>query len=94
MDKDYNNIREWLLPKLDALNLSIEQFARKAKISRASVYFYLDDTYRPSTGIMLRMCEVLGVPLAEGLRQYSERKPGRPSHQAQQLKKYNTGLRT
>lgn len=79
MAKDFNHIKEWLLPQLDTLGLSIENFARKCSLSRASVYFYMEDTYRPSAGIMAKMCAVLGRPLEEGLRQYTPRKVGRPA---------------
>lgn len=81
---DYNHIRQWLIPQLDRIQMSIEQFARRCKISRAAIYFYLDDKYRPTTGTMAKMCAVLGIPLEEGLRQYTERKPGRPTHKAPQ----------
>lgn len=76
---DYNNIREWLLPQLMDRNQSIEQFARECGLSRASVYFYLEDTTRPTSETMKVMCDVLGVPFEEGLRQYVPKRAGRPS---------------
>jgi len=78
MSTGFNNIRQWLVPQLDKKGISVEQFARAAGISRASIYCYMDDTHRPSTQMMKRMCHVLGVPLEEGLRQYSPTTMGRP----------------
>lgn len=78
MSKDFNNIKQWILPKLEQMEMSIEQFANLAGITRTAVYNYLNDRNRPSTQTMARMCEVLGVPLLEGLQQYSEKKAGRP----------------
>jgi transcriptional regulator with XRE-family HTH domain len=79
MDADYNHIREWLNPHLDRLGMSVEQFANACGISKASVYFYMEDRYRPNAGIMSAMCRVLGVPLEQGLHQYTPRKSGRPA---------------
>lgn len=89
MDRDFNHIQQWLDPQLDRLGLSIEQFANVCGISKASVYFYRDDKYRPNTGIMSKMCKVLGVPLEEGLRQYTPRKAGRPGRTTTQFVKTN-----
>jgi len=76
--KDFNHLKEWLEPKLAAKGLTPEKFAYECGITRAAVYFYLADTNRPSVQVMVRMCRVLGVPLEEGLRQYSPRRTGRP----------------
>ncbi len=80
---DYNRIREWLDPKLDSMGISVEQFANKCGLTRAMVYFYRDDKHRPSTGNMAKMCHVLGVPLEEGLRQYTPRRSGPPGRKRQ-----------
>jgi DNA-binding XRE family transcriptional regulator len=77
--EDYNHIAVWLDPHLIRLGLSVEKFADRCQVSRASLYFYLKDTCRPSTGVMARICRVLGVPLEEGLRQFTPRKGGRPA---------------
>lgn len=76
--KDFNNIREWLVPLLEGKKLSIERFARQVGVSKAVVYFYLSDTSRPTEETMKRMCDVLQVPFEEGLRQYTPKKNGRP----------------
>lgn len=76
--RDFNNIREWLLPKLETLDLSVEQFSREIGISRASLYFYMNDRARPSTQVMAKICHRVGVPFEEGLAQYTPRKVGRP----------------
>ena len=75
---DYNHIREWLGHHLQQKNLSVEQLARKAGLSRAMIYFYIEDRNRPSSNSMARICKVLGVPLEEGMKQFTPRKPGPP----------------
>jgi len=75
-EKDFNNIEGWLKPQLEDMGLSVEQFADKAGLSRASVYFYFQDKTRPNSTAMKRMCDVLGRPFEEGLAQYTPRKPG------------------
>lgn len=75
---DFNNIGPWLKPQLLARNLSIEEFANACGLSRASIYFYTVDRARPREQAMIKMCQVLGVPAEEGLRQYTPRKAGRP----------------
>jgi transcriptional regulator with XRE-family HTH domain len=77
-EPNFNNIRNWLLPKLEELGMSVEQFARAAKLTRAMVYFYMSDRNRPSEQAMIRMCQVLGCPPEEGMRQYTPNKIGRP----------------
>lgn len=76
--KDFNNLGTWLPPRIEATGMSIEKFSYKAGLSKAIVYFYMQDKYRPSAESMIRMCKVLGVPAEEGLAQYTERKVGAP----------------
>jgi len=75
---DYNNIQQWLDPILYEKQISVEQLARAAGLSRASLYNYMIDRYRPDEQHMAKLCRVLGVPLEEGLRQYTPRRRGRP----------------
>jgi transcriptional regulator with XRE-family HTH domain len=75
---DYNHLKQWLLPKIRERKLSVEKFARLVKISRASVYFWFNDVTRPDEQTMARVCQVLGTPLEEGLRQYTPKVEGRP----------------
>ncbi len=77
--KDFNRIKIWLTPKLDAKGLSVEQFASACRLCRATVYNYLVDRNRPTEETMARMCRVLSVPLEEGLSQYTPKKRGRPA---------------
>lgn len=67
------------MPKLKERGLSVEMFARKCGLSRAIIYFYFSDKYRPDTNSMVIMCQVLGVPLEEGLQQYTPNHRGRPA---------------
>jgi len=80
---DYNRIKQWLLPILDSKGISVESFARSVGISRATVYFYMNDRHRPDEQIMAQMCHVLGVSVEEGLRQYTPKKWGRPCGRSQ-----------
>jgi transcriptional regulator with XRE-family HTH domain len=78
MGGNFNKIKEWLDPKLERMGISVEQFARRCGLSRASIYFYCRDITRPDVQSMAKMCEVLGVSLEEGLAQFSARPNGRP----------------
>lgn len=75
---DFNNLGNWLKPKIEALQLSIEEFANRCGVSRAAVYFYMNDRARPTTGTMAKICRALGVPLEDGLQQYTPKRVGRP----------------
>ena len=79
MKRDFNNLRQWLEPQLEAKGLSVERFARLCKLSKAVIYFYMADINRPSVEAMARMCAVLGVHLKEGLEQYTPNLAGRPT---------------
>jgi predicted DNA-binding transcriptional regulator AlpA len=86
-----NNIKQWLLPKLKRRNLSVEEFSKRCGLSRATLYSYMTDRYRPQEDTMGVICKTLsnisywedGVELiekatiAEGLAQYIERRNGR-----------------
>ena len=78
METNYNHLDKWLTELLDHRQLSVEQLAEAVGLSRSSVYFYLQDKTRPDEDTMVRICNFLGVPLEEGLRQYTPRKRGRP----------------
>lgn len=76
-EKDFNHIKEWLQPLLDAKGMSVEQLARAASVTRTTLYFYLSDKRRPDTQTMMRICDALGVPHEEGLSKYTVRPEGR-----------------
>lgn len=73
---NFNNLPTWLPPLIARKKLTIEEFAREAGLTRASVYNYLTDRSRPSEDSMLAMCRVLGVSLEEGLKQYTPKPLG------------------
>ena len=77
MATDFNNLPEWLRLKIGSTGLSRERFAKRAGLSRPSIYFYLSGRRRPTTQTMTEICRVLGVPLEEGLRQYVNKPTGR-----------------
>ena len=76
--EDFNRIKEWLMPKLEAMNLSIEEFADATGLTRSSIYNYLCDRNRPDRFAIAKITRVLGVPIEEGLHQYTARPRGRP----------------
>lgn len=78
MGQDFNHLKEWLSSHLEQRQLSVEEFSDMVDLSRASVYFYFQDKTRPDEATMARICTFLGVPLEEGLRQYTPRPRGRP----------------
>jgi transcriptional regulator with XRE-family HTH domain len=85
MGKDFNRIREWLEPRLAKLQksdpkMTRELFAIRCGITRAALYAYMQDVNRPAPEVMTRICEVLGVPAEEGLRQYTPKREGRPKN--------------
>ena len=51
---------------LKAQELSVERFARLIGVTRTSVYFYLNDRSRPTLDTLVKICEVVGISLAEG----------------------------
>jgi transcriptional regulator with XRE-family HTH domain len=75
---DFNHIKDWLLPIVDEKGLSLEQVARAAGLSKASIYHYINDKRRPSTDAMRKICDVLGVPHEDGLKTFSPKANGRP----------------
>jgi len=76
--RDFNNIKQWLQPLLTERNLSVEKFAEACGLARPTIYHFFTDRSRPSEQVMVKMCQVLGVPLEEGMRQYTPRRRGRP----------------
>lgn len=78
---NFNRIKEWLLPLLEERQMSVEDLANEAGITRASIYFYLSDASRPKEGVMIAICRALGRPPEEGLSQYTPKVNGRPRGQ-------------
>lgn len=79
MNNDFNHIADWLRPLLDSQGMSVEELAQRAGITRTAIYNYIGDHNRPTEQSMAKICHVLGVPLEEGLRQYTPKKNGRPA---------------
>lgn len=75
---NFNKLKEYLPPKIESLDMSYEQFARACGVTRAMIYFYMNDKNRPTEQVAVRMAQTLGVDLAELLQQYTPRKIGRP----------------
>jgi transcriptional regulator with XRE-family HTH domain len=79
MSKDYNRLGKWLGQQLLKHSISPEVLANRARVSRASVYFWMADITRPGVQSMVKVCQVLNVPLEEGLAQYTPKENGRPA---------------
>jgi transcriptional regulator with XRE-family HTH domain len=73
MRSGYNNIEKWLIPILAERGLTIEQFSYLVDLNKSTLYHYFRDIIRPSPEVMARICNVLGVPEEEGMRQYTPR---------------------
>jgi hypothetical protein len=78
--RDYNDLPKWIPAQMQRVGIaSVEQLAYRAGgLSRMAIYRWLNDQSRPTTQTMAKICRALDVPLAEGLRQYSEKPNGRP----------------
>lgn len=63
---------------LEKRALSVEQLARKAGITRTSVYFYISNKKRPTPETLRRICAALDVTFEEGLRYCTPSKVGPP----------------
>lgn len=90
--RDFNNLQAWLDTHLNSRQMSVEQLANRSGLSRATIYFYMQDKNRPSANAMARICRVLGVPVEEGMKQFTPRKPGRPAGARNRSKSNNTRL--
>lgn len=78
--RDYNDLATWIPAQMKRAGIeSVEQLAYRAGgLSRMAVYRWLNDQSRPRTQTMVKVCRALGVELSEGLKQYSEKRNGRP----------------
>lgn len=92
-EKDYNYLGVWLRAKLAARQVSISKFVllMKYAMTNATVFRWLNDTYRPEAEHMKLVCQTLSelpvrlpdgteyfedVPWSEGLAQYTPRPKG------------------
>ncbi len=76
---DYNTIKDWLLPKLEELQMTVEELALEVGVQPKTIYRYFTDERRPSPQVMGKICSYLGIPFEEGRAQYSTNRIGRPS---------------
>jgi transcriptional regulator with XRE-family HTH domain len=75
--RDFNHLKEYLPPRIAELGMSYEEFARACGLTRAMIYFYLQDRNRPDEQTAARIAHALGVPLEEVLKQYIPNRRGR-----------------
>lgn len=59
--EDFNNLKQWLLPKLEARRMSVEDLAVESGVSRRSIYGWMDDTARPTTQKMAKIVHTLSA---------------------------------
>lgn len=91
---NYNHLRQWLPAQVaKRTNLSFEQFAKRVRIGRSTLYGYMNDLSRPSEQAMARICQELKLPLEAGLSQYTPRTNGRPKGSGGALKSVSTRYR-
>lgn len=84
--KDFNNLKPWLTKMCRESNLPIYKLANRAEISRAVIYAWMADRYRPDSKTLLRVSQVFAEHTgrksediqAEGLATYTPRVEGRP----------------
>jgi transcriptional regulator with XRE-family HTH domain len=63
---------------LKTKGISVEQFARQIGVTRTIVYFYINDQARPTLDTLIKICDVVGISLAEGVKICTPRTRGRP----------------
>jgi transcriptional regulator with XRE-family HTH domain len=78
--RDFNDLPTWIPAQMRRVGIeSVEQLAYRAGgLSRMAIYRWLHDQSRPTPQTMAKVCRALGVELAEGLRQFSPKRNGRP----------------
>jgi transcriptional regulator with XRE-family HTH domain len=57
--------------------LSVEKFAASIGVTRTIVYHYLSNKKRPTLSTLVKICERLGITLAEGKAIITPRETGR-----------------
>lgn len=85
MAKDFNRLKAWIEKYAKEANLPIYKLANRAGISRATIYSWMIDKYRPDSEQLLKVAQVFAEHtnhtseelFAEGLRQYTPRLEGR-----------------
>lgn len=87
---DYNTIKDWLLPKLEELQMTVEELALEIGVQPKTIYRYFTDERRPSPAVMGKICSFLEVPFEEGRSQYSNSRVGRPSGSKMKIKHKRT----
>lgn len=69
--------KNWLLPRIKGLGLTVSEFALECGLAPATIYFYFSGDSTPSNRSIAKICARLGVPEAEGRAQYTSRMKGR-----------------
>jgi transcriptional regulator with XRE-family HTH domain len=75
---------EWFKQQLDSRRLTGAEFAERAKVSKAMIYFLLDGSRIPGPAIAERICAALRVPL-ESVPAFERRAVGRLAHKRTEI---------
>jgi len=75
----------WLKQTLRETRLTGAELAERSRVSKASMYFYLDGSRIPGPEAVQKICEALHVPL-EGLPTFTRRPVGVPAHKSHATK--------
>jgi transcriptional regulator with XRE-family HTH domain len=70
---------EWLRQQLRSSRLTGAELADRARISKASAYFYLDGSRIPGPDAVLKLCAALRLR-PENIPAFERRAVGRPAH--------------
>jgi transcriptional regulator with XRE-family HTH domain len=74
----FNNLELWMTAKMEARDMTVEEVAEAAGLSKATIYAYWKDKQRPGLDSIIAICKVFNCKLEEGLAQYTAVDMGRP----------------
>jgi len=83
--KDFNRLGKWLPEQFKKAGTPLYKVANRSKVSRASLYYWMNDVTRPDSDSLLKVVRVLAdlsgqetdKLFAEALAQYTQRAEGR-----------------
>lgn len=90
--KPLNKFGIWLVGKIDATNLSISEFALKAKVSRTGLHYLMRGERTPDLKTLTAICKALGVSVDETKQVVTPGKVGRPKGSKNRKSRNGTGV--
>jgi transcriptional regulator with XRE-family HTH domain len=87
---DYNHLKPWLSKLLKDSGLPVYRVANRAGLTRSTLYYWMNDRYRPEGDAFAKVVRILADELGkdynnlymEGLSKFTPRQPGRPKGEA------------